>query len=248
MCNYALGEGRAPSAKLGKSQNRYQLFKPESGSKMSETQQIYSRISAVMQDVSAIGKDNTNAKQGFKFRGIDDVYNELHSILAKHKVFTLPNIISERTEERTTNSGGNLIYRVLHIQYTFFTDDGSNVIATVIGEGMDSGDKASNKAMSVAHKYCLLQAFCIPTNEEKDPDAATPPPSTKKPATPVTPPQPVRISKAQIDALKAEIALRQIDVEKYFKHRHISDLADLFIDEYEVAMSQIKSKPLKGAV
>jgi hypothetical protein len=35
---------------------------------------------------------------------------------------------------------------------------------------MDSGDKAANKAMSVAHKYALLQALCIPTEEMADPD------------------------------------------------------------------------------
>jgi hypothetical protein len=38
---------------------------------------------------------------------------------------------------------------------------------------MDSGDKSSNKAMSVAHKYALLQAFCIPTKDIDDPDAET---------------------------------------------------------------------------
>jgi len=35
---------------------------------------------------------------------------------------------------------------------------------------MDSGDKAANKAMAVAHKYALLQAFCIPTEDVKDPE------------------------------------------------------------------------------
>ncbi len=38
----------------------------------------------------------------------------------------------------------------------------------MLNEGMDSGDKASNKAMSAAHKYALLQVFCIPTEEPKD--------------------------------------------------------------------------------
>ncbi len=39
---------------------------------------------------------------------------------------------------------------------------------------MDSGDKASNKAMSVAHKYAFLQVFCIPTKDDKDPEVDTP--------------------------------------------------------------------------
>ena len=39
-----------------------------------------------------------------------------------------------------------------------------------LGEGMDSGDKASNKAMAIAYKYALFQVFCIPTEEMTDPD------------------------------------------------------------------------------
>lgn len=124
-----------------------------------------------MMEIGAITKDRINQQQGFKFRGIDDVYNELHDILARHRIFTIPEVLEDRTEERTTRNGSALIYRILTIKYTFFADDGSNVSCIVIGEGMDSGDKASNKAMSIAHKYALFQTFLIPTEEEKDPDA-----------------------------------------------------------------------------
>jgi len=138
---------------------------------MSEPGMIYKAMCGAMSDISAIGKDRTNATQGFKFRGIDDVYNELHDILSKHKIFTLPEVIDERTEERTTRNGGGLIYRILTMQYTFYAEDGSSVSCKVTGEGMDSGDKAANKAMSIAHKYALFQTFLIPTEDEKDPDA-----------------------------------------------------------------------------
>lgn len=133
--------------------------------------QIYQAMVGAMSDIGAIAKGRTNTQQGFKFRGIDDIYNELHDILAKHKIFTIPEVMSERTEERTTRNGGALIYRVLDIRYTFYHEDGSSVSCNVIGEGMDSGDKAANKAMSIAHKYALLQAFIIPTEDEKDPDS-----------------------------------------------------------------------------
>jgi hypothetical protein len=124
----------------------------------------------VLRDSEAIGKDRKNEKQGYKFRGIDDVYNDLHSIFGKHGIFTTSKILAERSETKATNSGGTSIYRILTIEYTFWCEDGSHIETTVIGEGMDSGDKASNKAMSVAHKYALLQAFSIPTEESKDPE------------------------------------------------------------------------------
>jgi hypothetical protein len=135
---------------------------------------IYGAMIAVMRDVGAIAKDRKNATQGYSFRGIDDVYAALHDLLAKHGVFTIPEVISDRSEERTTKSGSALIYRILKIRYTFCAEDGSCLASTVIGEGMDSGDKASNKAMSVAHKYALLQVFCIPTEDAKDPEMDSP--------------------------------------------------------------------------
>ena len=57
------------------------------------------------------------------------------------------------------------------IRDSFHAEDGSSIEAVVIGEGMDSGDKASNKALAVAFKYACFQVFCIPTEEMKDPDA-----------------------------------------------------------------------------
>jgi len=131
---------------------------------------IHMAMAAVMADVGHISKDRKNVQQGYNFRGVDDVYQALQVIMAKHGVFSLPTILGERSEERTTKSGGSLIYRVLTIKYTFYAFDGSSVDCSVVGEGMDSGDKASNKAMSVADKYALLQAFKIPTAEAKDPE------------------------------------------------------------------------------
>ena len=60
---------------------------------------IYQAISAVMADVEAIKKDKDNRQQGFKFRGIDDVYNAVHPILAKHGVFSLP--MSRKRERKS---------------------------------------------------------------------------------------------------------------------------------------------------
>lgn len=146
---------------------------------------IFQAMAEVMKDIDAVGKNQRNQQQGFKFRGIDDVYNSVHPILAKHGVFTVPTVINEKTEERTTKNGGNLIYRILTIKYTFYADDGSFFEATVIGEGMDSGDKGANKAMAIAHKYALLQTLCIPTEDMIDPDSEVQEPSSpKRPASP----------------------------------------------------------------
>lgn len=144
------------------------------------TAKIYGAIAAAMNDISAISKSKRNQQQGFQYRGIDDVMNALYPILSKHGLFLAPEVLEHMREERTTKSGGNLIYSILKIRYTLYADDGSSVSATVIGEGMDSADKSSNKAMSVAMKYAMFQLFCIPTEEMIDPDAETPPESAPK--------------------------------------------------------------------
>lgn len=142
-----------------------------------DTPKIYESISKCMEDVGAISKGSKNQKQGYMYRGIDEVYNALQPALIKNHVFVVPEVLDQYREERKGSSGGNLIYSILKVKYTFYAEDGSFVCATVTGEGMDSGDKASNKAMSAAFKYACFQILCIPTDEMKDPDAETPPAS-----------------------------------------------------------------------
>lgn len=135
---------------------------------------IYKKISDIMADCPAISKSQKNAQQNYMFRGIDIVMNVLQPLFIKHRVFAVPEILESIREERQTKSGGNLIYTVLKVKYTFYAEDGSSVSAIVQGEGMDSADKSSNKAMSVAYKYACFQVLCIPTEEMKDPESETP--------------------------------------------------------------------------
>lgn len=141
-------------------------------------EQIYQLIPEAMRKIGAIGKDSVNTQQKYKFRGIDAVYNALNPVMSELGLFIVPEILDHRREERETQNVYNgevkksiLKYSILTIKYTMFAPDGSNVSCTVVGEGMDSGDKASNKAMSVAMKYACFQLFMIPTEETAvDPD------------------------------------------------------------------------------
>lgn len=135
---------------------------------------IYEAINKVMTDIRPISKGKKNSQQGFMYRGVDDVMNALQPSLIAHKVFIVPELLEQTREERTTKQGGALIYSICKIKYTFYADDGSSVVAVVVGEGMDSGDKATNKAMAIAFKYACFQVFCIPTEEMKDPDKNSP--------------------------------------------------------------------------
>ena len=130
--------------------------------------EIFKKIPLVMAEIGAIGKTRNNPQQGYKFRGIDEVYNAVNAALAKHEVFCVPTVLEMTREERQTKQGGTLLYTILKIKYLFYASDGSNFECITMGEAMDSGDKSCNKAMSAAQKYAFFQVFSIPTEEHKD--------------------------------------------------------------------------------
>jgi hypothetical protein len=137
---------------------------------------VYQAIAAVMKDMAAegIAKNNKNAQQGYKFRGIDDVYNALAPILSRHQLCMLPRVLSREVVERQTKSGGALFYTTVDAEFDLVSAvDGSTHTIRTVGEAMDSADKSSNKAMSAAYKYAAMQAFCIPTEGDNDADGAT---------------------------------------------------------------------------
>jgi hypothetical protein len=144
--------------------------------------EIYKRLSKIMAEVDPIAKGKTNQQQGYKFRGIDDLYNALHDLFSKNEVFITSEVIDSNREERTTKNGGVLLYSIVRVKFTLFTTDGSSVSSIIEGEAMDNGDKATNKALSVALKYCLMQMFLIPTEDLKslDSDNSSPEPAPRQ--------------------------------------------------------------------
>ena len=137
---------------------------------------VYECVSAVSADLARAGvsKDSKNAQQGYNFRGIDAMYNALAPLLSKHGLVILPRTMTRDVVERQTKSGSALFYVTVEVEFDFVSaKDGSKHVVKTYGEAMDSADKATNKAMSAAYKYAVMQAFCIPTSGDNDADATT---------------------------------------------------------------------------
>lgn len=134
-----------------------------------ENKKVYAAISGVASALAeqGISKERKQGSQvTYAFRGIDDIYNALAPQLVKHKLLILPRYTERTSVERTSKNGGALFYITVRGDFDFVsTEDGSVHTVTTYGEAMDSGDKATNKAMSIAFKYAAFQAFCIPTEE-----------------------------------------------------------------------------------
>lgn len=138
---------------------------------------VYACIAAVSAElaVTGISKDRKNEQQHYKFRGIDEVFNALAPILAKHKLVILPRILRRECVERTAKSGSAQYFVTVEAEFDLVSAaDGSKHTVRTFGEAQDSADKATNKAMSAAYKYAAFQTFCIPTEGDNDADAHTP--------------------------------------------------------------------------
>lgn len=220
---------------------------------------IFRAIAGVIADVGSVSKDKVNKQQGFKYRSIDDVYDALHPALAKNKVFIVPQIL-ERTQELvgTTKNGARITQTTCKIRFTFYAEDGSSVEAVIVGEGMDMGDKGTNKAMAIAYKYACFQVFCIPTEDMADPDAeslyeeisrsgtkqgnSTGKTSAQKAGTTA---KEEKLTADMLTKIQAEMDRTGKPQQQLLDLFKLNSLADMTVQQYEKAMKKFKVTPDK---
>ena len=136
---------------------------------------IHEAFVATMREIGPIAKDRDNTHQHYKFRGIDDVLNAVHGALTNNGLFYLPNVIERVIEWRKSAEGKDMVHVFLTVRYDFYSESGEGPLSmTIPAEGRDSSDKGSNKAMSGALKYGLIQCFAIPVAGQDDADTTTP--------------------------------------------------------------------------
>jgi hypothetical protein len=134
---------------------------------------IHELLPRVAASIGAVAKTRQNQAQNYSFRGIDDFLNAVHGALTEHEVSLLPHVAEHRVEFRARDRGVTT-HVFLTMEYTFAAPDGSSVVVSTVGEAADTSDKATNKAMSAALKYAILQTFTVPTLDIADSDRDTP--------------------------------------------------------------------------
>ena len=125
---------------------------------------INERMVAVTRRIASegIGKTRKNTHQNYNFRGVDEVMNRFAPLMADAGLYLRP-AYSERSVVERQGKTGTLIYVTVKGDFTFTDDAGEAVtVGPFYGEAMDSGDKATNKAMAAAFKYAMFQTFCVP--------------------------------------------------------------------------------------
>ncbi len=135
---------------------------------------IYTALVAAMAEIAKTGIAKTSRADlgGAKvnFRGIEAAMNEMSVVLIRHGISVTPAYSDLTIQERAKGDGKATRFVTVKGRFTFAAADGSSVACECYGEAMDSGDKATTKAQSVAFRTALFQQFVVPTMA-MDPEA-----------------------------------------------------------------------------
>lgn len=124
---------------------------------------IYEKILAIMQDVQYLAKDDhvEFGKTNYKALSEEKVTAIMRAELIKYSLIVYP-------FQQDFNRAGNIAhvdtkYRMVNVE----APEEFVEIASA-GDGADSQDKGTGKAMTYAFKYMWLRAFALPTGEDPD--------------------------------------------------------------------------------
>lgn len=149
---------------------------------------IYVKILSIMEAVQRLEKDTSVSfgKTDYKALSEEKVTTILRDQMIKQKLIVFPVEMFSHREGQITHV--DVRYRIVD------TESGQFIEVVSCGDGADTQDKGSGKAMTYAYKYMWLRTFAIPTGEDPD-----------------------KISSAQLDAEQKEAAVPD-DVKHYVCH------------------------------
>lgn len=124
---------------------------------------LHEKILAIMKDVQYLAKDD-QVKFGttaYKALSEEKVTSVMRAELLKYKLVVYP---FEQTATRTgTITHVDTRYRLVNAE-----DPLDYIDIASAGDGADTQDKGTGKAMTYAYKYMWLRTFALPTGEDPD--------------------------------------------------------------------------------
>ncbi|MGX1909041.1 ERF family protein [Streptomyces phaeochromogenes] len=126
----------------------------------------------VRRDIRAIGKGELYNQSGtrFNFRGVDTVVNVFGPVTLKHGVHVMSSKVEATYGTKNTKSGGTMRECSVLVTWTIMGPMGDTFTLQTMGEALDTADKSTTKAQSVALRTLLLGFGLTPTHDT-DPDA-----------------------------------------------------------------------------
>ena len=142
---------------------------------------IFQKMEAITNELGFVAKNLNVAvskNNSYKATGEVDVLEAVKPLENKYGVYSYAidrEIIESDTLTQNTQYGEKTsLFLRMKVTYRFVnTDNPQDYIETIsFAEGIDSGDKASGKAMTYADKYALMKAYKISTGEDPDQKAS----------------------------------------------------------------------------
>ena len=129
---------------------------------------------AILNVMGEVGYVVKEAKGGlpYTFASEAGLIKALRPAMIEAGIFCyVSDIVEIHQDSFTTKSGAVMNHVLAHGRVTFVHPQSkSEILVHAMGEGMDAGDKAGNKAATGLLKYALRQTFLIETGD--DPDAS----------------------------------------------------------------------------
>ena len=206
---------------------------------------IYEKMSAITAEIGVVEKNlnvKVNSNSSYKAVSERDVLDAVKPIEQKYRVYSYPanrkivdrDVLTKETEYNGTITRTNTLFMRVETVYRFVNIDKPDefIETTVYGDGLDTGDKASGKAMTYADKYALMKAYKLSTGDDPDKEAS---------------PEHGYEKKAEPKATTKQIALVEDlytdeEIERIYKKAKITKIEDLTIAQASALIQKRKDK------
>lgn len=204
---------------------------------------IFQKMAEITNELGTVSKNlNVEVSKTASYKAVSevDILNAVKPLEYKHGVYSYPhetNIINQEIVTTKTQYGDrdNYFIRLERIYRFVNVEDPKDYIEVKsYGDGIDTGDKATGKAMTYADKYALMKAYKISTGDDPDKEASDESPKHQ------SKPQP--ISKATDKQLQLIKELYSVEELTTMLERMNKDLYSLTVQE---ASKMIKARSKK---
>lgn len=208
-----------------------------------KTMNIYEKLSCITAEIGVVEKNlkvQVNKNSSYKAVSERDVLDAVKPIENKYRVYSYPidreivdrDVLVKETEYNEQITRTNTLFMRVKTVYRFVNiDEPTQFIDTVVyGDGLDTGDKASGKAMTYADKYALMKAYKISTGDDPDKD-----------------PSPESYNRAEPKATDKQVSMIEDlysdeEMESICKRANINGIADLTIAQASGLISKRAGK------
>ena len=132
------------------------------------TGEIAKAVAGIMAELESLPKDGHNAFSNYEFTTEGMIANTLRPMMAKAGLALVPFNSEITNSQGDAGKRGEMQRVTISGQYKLIHTSGESLNVVVPGEGMDSLDKSTAKALTQSYKYALLQIFCAGRGEDGD--------------------------------------------------------------------------------